>query len=142
MSTIIFNIHDKIEEAAEEFLLNNVNTFKSTVAGPAGIDGEQGARGKQGVSVHHVTPTNTTDPEGDFSTVGEVDTYTIYGDADELLNLGHIDVRNGQKGDQGERGLQGDIGLTPVYEFALVGGDLEANIVGYTEAVDTIEWSS
>ena len=53
----------------------------------------------------------------------------------------------GPKGDEGDAGTQGvqgpigEVGLTPAYEFSLVGGSLVANIVGYTEAIDTIEWS-
>jgi len=67
----------------------------STVHTSGVLVGEQGIRGVQGISVHHTKGTNTTDPEGDFSTPGETDTYTFYGDADELINLGHFSIRNG-----------------------------------------------
>jgi len=63
--------------------------------GIQGIEGEQGETGEQGISVHHVRGTNTTDPEGDFDTPGETDTYTLYGDADELINLGYFSITNG-----------------------------------------------
>ena len=63
--------------------------------GPKGNDGIDGAKGDQGIGVHHIKGTSTTDLEGDFATPGERDTYTLYGDADELLNLGYFVVTNG-----------------------------------------------
>lgn len=71
-------------------------------AGPQGSKGDtglQGERGLQGISVHHTKGTSTTDPEGDFSSAGELDTYTFYGDADETLNLGYFTVFNGHNGE-------------------------------------------
>lgn len=47
------------------------------------------------LTLHHLKGTNTTDPEGDFFTPGETDTYTFWGDADETINLGHFSVTNG-----------------------------------------------
>ncbi len=65
------------------------------VDGAIGPEGEKGLQGDQGVSVHHIKGTNTTDPEGDFSTVGRTDTYTLWGDAGETINLGFFSVTNG-----------------------------------------------
>ena len=56
--------------------------------GPKGDTGDQGIKGDQGISVHHIKGTSTTDGEGDFATYGEIDTYTVYADADETINLG------------------------------------------------------
>lgn len=65
--------------------------------GPRGFDGPEG---DQGIGVHHLKATGTTDPEGDFSTFGEWDTYTFYGDAAETLVLGYFTIRNGLTPDQ------------------------------------------
>ena len=63
--------------------------------GPKGDTGSPGVKGDQGVSVHHIKGTGTTDSEGDFATFGEIDTYTVYGDAAETINLGYFRVNNG-----------------------------------------------
>ena len=63
--------------------------------GPKGDTGSQGVKGDQGISVHHIKGTSTTDGEGDFATYGEIDTYTVYADADETINLGFFRVNNG-----------------------------------------------
>jgi hypothetical protein len=68
--------------------------------GPRGLTGEAGIDGEHGVSVHHIKGTSTTDLEGDFATPGERDTYTIYGNADETLNLGYFVVTNGLASDE------------------------------------------
>ena len=65
------------------------------VQGVQGVEGQKGEKGDQGQGVHHVTAVGTTDPEGDFQTPGETDTYVMYGDADETINLGGFEVRNG-----------------------------------------------
>lgn len=52
------------------------------------------------ISIDHLSPTNTTDPEGDFATPGETDTYTFWGDASETINLGYFSVTNGFTSDQ------------------------------------------
>jgi len=65
------------------------------IQGIQGIEGQKGEKGDQGQSVHHVTAVGTTDPEGDFQTPGETDTYVMYGDADETINIGGFEVRNG-----------------------------------------------
>ena len=66
-----------------------------SLKGPKGDTGSQGVKGDQGISVHHIKGTSTTDGEGDFATYGEIDTYTVYADADETINLGFFRVNNG-----------------------------------------------
>ena len=63
--------------------------------GPAGATGPQGIKGDQGISVHHLKGTSTTNPNGDFGTSPFMDTYTFYGDANETINLGWFVVTNG-----------------------------------------------
>ena len=63
--------------------------------GPKGDTGDQGIKGDQGISVHHLKGTSTTNPAGDFGTSPFRDTYTFYGDADETLNLGWFVIANG-----------------------------------------------
>ena len=66
-----------------------------SLKGPKGDTGSQGVKGDQGISVHHIKGTSTTDGEGDFATYSEIDTYTVYADADETINLGFFRVNNG-----------------------------------------------
>lgn len=66
-----------------------------SLKGPKGDTGNQGVKGDQGISVHHIKGTSTTDDEGDFGAFGEIDTYTVYGDANETINLGFFRVNNG-----------------------------------------------
>ncbi len=63
--------------------------------GPKGDTGDQGIKGDQGISVHHLKGTSTTNPNGDFGTSPFRDTYTFYGDANETINLGWFVVTNG-----------------------------------------------
>lgn len=74
---------------------DNTSYITPDLRGPQGATGLQGTKGDQGVSVHHIKGTSTTDLEGDFATAGERDTYTMYGDAAETINLGHFVVTNG-----------------------------------------------
>lgn len=67
-----------------------------SLIGPKGDTGSQGIKGDQGVGVHHTKGTSTTNPHGDFGTSPFKDTYTLYGDADETLNLGWFVVSNGE----------------------------------------------
>lgn len=69
--------------------------YKSTTPGP---EGQRGPKGEQGISVHHIKGTSTTNLEGEFGQYGEIDTYTLYGDADETINLGHFSFTNGIEG--------------------------------------------
>ena len=66
-----------------------------SLKGPKGDTGNQGVKGDQGISVHHIKGTSTTDDEGDFGAYSEIDTYTVYGDANETINLGFFRVNNG-----------------------------------------------
>ena len=72
--------------------------------GPKGDTGSQGIKGDQGISVHHIKGTSTTDLEGDFGSYSEIDTYTVYGDANETINLGFFRVNNGAA-KEGQHGL-------------------------------------
>lgn len=63
--------------------------------GPKGDTGTAGAKGDTGIGVHHIKGTSTTNPHGDFGISPFIDTYTVYGDADEMINLGHFVVTNG-----------------------------------------------
>lgn len=75
-----------------------------SLKGPKGDTGNQGVKGDQGISVHHIKGTSTTDAEGDFGAYGEIDTYTVYGDANETINLGFFRVNNGAT-KEGQHGL-------------------------------------
>ena len=63
--------------------------------GDKGDTGSKGDKGDTGIGVHHTKGTHTTDPEGDFGAQGELDTYTMYGDAAETLVLGWFRIQNG-----------------------------------------------
>lgn len=75
-----------------------------SLKGPKGDTGDQGVKGDQGISVHHIKGTSTTDLEGDFGAYSEIDTYTVYGDANETINLGFFRVNNGAA-KEGQHGL-------------------------------------
>ena len=103
--------NDGLDLTVDQIVYNNDGTFTwdfsdgttyttPDLTGPKGDTGNPGAKGDQGVSVHHLKGTNTTDPEGDFGAFGEFDTYTFYGDAAETINLGHFIVRNGLSPEQ------------------------------------------
>ena len=87
------NLKELIEDGAARYIALNPNKFKSTTPGPVGPDGP---RGPQGEGVHHMKGTSTTDPEGDFSTAGEYDTYTFYADAHEKFPLAWFTIKNGE----------------------------------------------
>lgn len=94
-------ITDVIHQGAGEFLwkFSDGTTYTTpSLKGAKGSKGDEGVRGEQGVSVHHIRATSTTDPEGDFTSHGETDSYTLYGDADERIVLGGFSVRNGVDG--------------------------------------------
>lgn len=63
--------------------------------GPQGATGLPGVKGDTGQGVHHIKGTSTTNPNGDFGTSPFKDTYTLYGDAGETINLGYFTVANG-----------------------------------------------
>lgn len=63
--------------------------------GPQGATGLPGVKGDTGQGVHHIKGTSTTNPNGDFGTSPFKDTYTLYGDPSETINLGYFTVANG-----------------------------------------------
>ena len=82
MVEVVGNLKELIDNGAIQYISLNEEKFRSTTPGRMGADGP---RGPQGVGVHHMKGTGTTDPEGDFSTAGELDTYTFYADANEAF---------------------------------------------------------
>ena len=118
------NLKELIEDGAARYIALNPNKFKSTTPGPVGPDGP---KGPQGVGVHHMKGTSTTDPEGDFSTAGELDTYTFYADANEVFPLAWFTVKNGEDPwrravDRGYRGTEEEFYtlLGSVEEYATI----------------------
>ena len=118
------NLKELIDDSAAGYINLNVDKFKSTTPGPVGPDGPVGP---QGEGVHHMKGTSTTDPEGDFSTAGELDTYTFYADADELFPLAWFTVKNGEDPwrraiDRGYRGTEEEFYtlLGMVEEYAML----------------------
>lgn len=67
--------------------------------GAKGDTGSKGDKGDTGIGVHHIKGTSTTNALGDFATYGDIDTYTVYGDAAETINLGYFRVNNGMAKD-------------------------------------------
>ena len=92
MVKVVGNLKELIGVAAREYISVNTEDFRSEVPGPIGSDGPIGP---QGVGVHHLKGTSTTQDEGDFAYPGETDTYTFYPDANETYPLGWFNVRNG-----------------------------------------------
>ena len=118
------NLQGLIDEGAAKYIIANTHKFKSTTPGPVG---PTGPIGPQGEGVHHMKGTSTTDPEGDFSTAGELDTYTFYADADELFPLAWFTVKNGEDPwrravDRGYRGTEEEFYtlLGMVEEYAMI----------------------
>lgn len=118
------NLQELIDEGAAKYIITNPDKFKSTTPGPIG---PQGPVGPQGEGVHHMKGTSTTDPEGDFSTAGELDTYTFYADADELFPLAWFTVKNGEDPwrravDRGYRGTEEEFYTTlgSIEEYATI----------------------
>ena len=66
-----------------------------SLMGPKGDTGAKGVKGDQGIGVHHLKGTSTTNSNGDFGVSPFRDTYTLYADADETINLGYFTVANG-----------------------------------------------
>jgi hypothetical protein len=66
-----------------------------------GSDGNDGDNGADGQGVDHVSLTSTS---------GLVDTYTVWGDVGETINLGTFDVTNGADGQDGQDGASDIIG--------------------------------
>lgn len=93
MAKIVGNLKELIDDSAAGYINLNVEKFRSTTPGP---EGPRGHTGPRGIGIHHMKGTSTTDPEGDFSTAGEYDTYTFYADADEQFPIAWFTVRNGE----------------------------------------------
>ena len=124
MAKFVINLKDVMDVSTRDYISNNVEMFKSTTPGPKGDDG---LRGPQGVGVHHMKGTSTTDPEGDFSTAGEYDTYTFYADAHEEFPLAWFTLKNGEDPwrravDRGYRGTEEEFYtlLGMVEEYAMI----------------------
>lgn len=124
MVKIVGNLKELIDSSAAGYISLNEAKFKSTTPGPMGPDG---LRGPQGVGVHHMKGTSTTDSEGDFSTAGELDTYTFYADANEELPLAWFTVKNGEDPwrraiDRGYRGTEEEFytTLASIEEYATI----------------------
>ena len=93
MVKVVGNLKELIDQSAAGYIANNKEDFKSVTPGPRGIDGPVGP---QGVGVHHLKGTSTTQDEGDFTVAGETDTYTFYPDANETYPLGWFRIKNGE----------------------------------------------
>lgn len=124
MAKFVINLKDVMDVSTRAYISNNVEMFKSTTPGPKGADGPVGP---QGVGVHHMKGTSTTDPEGDFSTAGEYDTYTFYADAHEEFPLAWFTIKNGEDPwrravDRGYRGTEEEFYtlLGMVEEYAMI----------------------
>lgn len=97
---------DGLNLTVEQIVYNNDGTFTwqfsdetsyttPDLRGPQGEAGTKGDKGDTGIGVHHIKGTSTTNPNGDFGTSPFKDTYTVYGDASETINLGTFIVTNG-----------------------------------------------
>jgi len=64
-------------------------------------------KGEIGQSIHHSEFTSTTAVSGLPNEPGETDTYTVWGDAGETINLGTFTVYNGDDGTDGTDGSDG-----------------------------------
>lgn len=124
MVKVVGNLKKLIDKGAADYISLHSEEFKSTTPGPMGPDGP---RGPQGVGVHHMKGTSTTDPEGDFSTAGELDTYTFYADANEEFPLAWFTVKNGEDPwrravDRGYRGTEEEFytALGSIEEYATI----------------------
>ena len=124
MVKVAGNLRELIGKGAVQYISLNEEKFRSTTPGPMGPDGP---RGPQGVGVHHMKGTSTTDSEGDFSTAGELDTYTFYADANEEFPLAWFTVKNGEDPwrravDRGYRGTEEEFytALGSIEEYATI----------------------
>lgn len=132
------NGKDGKDLTVDQIVYNNNGTFTwlfsdgtnyttPDITGPKGDKGAKGDKGDQGISVHHLKGTSTTDPEGDFNTAGELDTYTFYADANEEFPLAWFTVKNGEDPwkraiDKGYKGTEEEfyIMLGSVEEYASI----------------------
>lgn len=94
------------------------------IQGPAGNDGADGINGTDGQGIDHVSRT-----AGDGSP-GTTDTYTVWGDVGETINLGTFTVYNGADGSSGGNNvvvinLAGEVGQGIELGQALPGAGLQ-----------------
>ena len=75
------------------------------------LKGDTGETGAAGQSIHHTSFTSTTAISGFSNEPGETDTYTVWGDVGETINLGTFDVYNGNDGVDGTDGTNGTNGV-------------------------------
>ena len=87
------------EDGTFTILLSNGTTF--TTQDLTGPQGPQGIPGEEGQSIDHVSFTSTTNPGGTPGAAGQTDTYTVWGDVAETINLGTFEVYNGTNGVDG-----------------------------------------
>lgn len=86
----------------------------------------------KGQSIDHVSFTSTTAISGLPNEPGEIDTYTVWGDVGETINLGTFDVYNGNDGIDGTNGTNG-VGVP-------IGGTTGQVLVKKTNADYDTEW--
>jgi hypothetical protein len=75
------------------------------------LKGDTGETGAAGQSIHHTSFTSTTAISGFPNEPGETDTYTVWGDFGETINLGTFTVYNGDDGTDGTDGTNGTNGI-------------------------------
>ena len=96
----IASITDNLDGTYTWEFTDGTTYVTGSLKGAKGDTGSQGPKGEQGLSVHHSKGTSTTNPLGDFGVVGHRDTYTLYADAGETLNIGSFVVQNAANDEQ------------------------------------------
>src|SRR5688572_16847107 len=94
------NLEDALESISEAF--ENIEL----TPGPQGEEGDDGAPGQGVDHVSFLSSTGT--PSSTPNQPGETDTYTVWGDLAETINLGTFDVYNGDDGADGADGQSVD----------------------------------
>jgi len=109
---------DRMDEVLRKLILT-ITQISCNVAGEPGEDGQDGQNGINGTnglngadgqSIDHSSFTSSTGGGGP-GIEGETDTYTVWGDALQTINLGSFLVYNGADGAQGIQGIQGLQGI-------------------------------
>ena len=91
----------------------------------------------KGQPIDHVSFTSTTALSGLPNEPGEIDTYTVWGDVGETINLGTFDVYNGNDGIDGTDGTNGTNGVG-----VPIGGTTGQALVKKTNADYDTEWAT
>ena len=91
----------------------------------------------EGQGIDHVSFTSTTALSGFPNEPGETDTYTVWGDVGETINLGTFDVYNGNDGIDGTDGTNGTNGVG-----VPIGGTTGQALVKKTNADYDTEWAT